>query len=192
VDDLAVDELVDTPEDGERRDTRELRRGIGATGVDQVGELADSRVAAGDRARTRGEHLDDAEPRRRRVLGDEVDKRREPLLDAVDPRLLRSRLVRLGGCREHASEPELVGGEEAVLLVAEQLVEGLARDAGVSDHARDLALGVAAFRGDLDHRRQDAAALRFGNHLPGEPVSPARKLLQSLRVRIGLAHRGTP
>jgi hypothetical protein len=53
----------------------------------------------------------------------------------------------------------LVSGGEALLLVAEVLVEGVAGDGGRLDDVRDRSCFVAAFGGDAGDRRKQAFAL---------------------------------
>ena len=113
-----------------------------------------------------GQHLDDREAGLVGVLGEVLEQRPEPGGDPLRPRRPRLRLEAAGGVAEQVAEQDVVGGEEAVLLAGEELVEGLARDAGDADHVDHAGLRVAALGDDLDHRLEDAVALGFGHRLP--------------------------
>ena len=92
------------PAQRERGDPRQLDRGLGAAGVEEAGELAQRGVAAGERLRPRGQHLDDREPRLVGVLGEMVEQRpqarRRSARPTAPPASTRSPArCRRGGCR---------------------------------------------------------------------------------------------
>ena len=64
-----------------------------------------------------------------------------------------------------------VGGEEAVLLVAEGLVEGGPRDPGMTQRVGDGGAGVAALGDRPDHTVEQPGPLREQDHLPIEAVA---------------------
>ncbi len=74
------------------------------------------------------------------------------------------------------STPGVPGGEEALLLVGEVLVEGLAGDPGAAHHVGHRGGGVALLRHGLGDRRQHAPALRGEHLLACEAVRAAREL----------------
>ena len=85
VQDLAVEELVDPADQGQRGEPGQLGRGLRAAGLDEVGELADRGVAPGQRLRPGGLDLDDAEARRRGALGDDPQEGRQAVADPGRP-----------------------------------------------------------------------------------------------------------
>ncbi len=87
-----------------------------------------------------------------------------------------------------ASHDDVVGGQEALLLVREQLVEGSARDAGEADHVRDGRGLVAALGDRLDHAAVEAGALVAGDLVAAHPARPVR---QSAIQRCDLASCST-
>ncbi len=94
-----------------------------------------------------GEGLDQAEPRR----GGQLDEPRRQLRD------------RAGAGRR--PQEGIEGGEEAGLLVGEEVVEGTAGDAGDLAEIGDPGGHVAAFGGAGDHRAEEPFALVLGDLL---------------------------
>ena len=72
--DLAVEQLVDPAGERERGDPRQLDRGLGPACIEEAGELAQRRVAAGQRFRAGGEDLDDREAGLVGVLGEVLEQ----------------------------------------------------------------------------------------------------------------------
>ncbi len=70
---------------------------------------------------------------------------------------------------------DVVGAEEALFLVREQLVEGPPRDAGQADHVGDGRGLVATLRDGLDHAAVEAAALIAFDLVPAHTVRSVRK-----------------
>ena len=79
--------------------------------------------------------------------------------------------------------PGLVGLGEAVLLVAEVLVEGVAGDGGRFDQVGDRGGFVAALGGDLRHRGKQPLALVAQDFVRGEGVPPARQAAGAVEAR---------
>ncbi len=106
-----------------------------------------ARVGAG------GRDLDHGSARQRRVEGEEFDDRREPGLDPLQPGLAA---VAVGDdLGEDLLDQHLVGGEEAVVLVLEVLVEGGAGGGRLLDHVGDRGLLVPLAADHADHCRED-------------------------------------
>src|SRR5262249_10338184 len=84
------------------------------------------------------------------------------------------------------------GGEEAVFLVLEVLVEGGAGDAGAVEHVLHTDLAVAKLRGGAQHSRQQALALHGADQVRrqradagGElPFAARKQLRRSVDVRL--------
>jgi hypothetical protein len=72
-------------------------------------------------------------------------------------------------------DPSVVGGEEALLLVGEVLVEAAAGDARAVDHVGDRHARLALLRHRLGHGEQHPAALGLGDHLARRRVAAAGK-----------------
>ncbi len=113
-----------------------------------------------------GEHLDDREARLVGMLGEVFEQLRQPRRDALGPGRPGLRLEATRGVAEQVAEQDVVGGEEAVLLAGEELVEGLSRYAGDADHVDHARLRIAALGDDLDHRLQDSPLLGLRHRLP--------------------------
>ena len=113
-----------------------------------------------------GEHLDDREAALVGMLGEVLEQLRQAGRDPLGPGRARLRLEAPRGVAEQVAEQHVVGGEEAVLLAREQLVERLSRHAGDADHVDHARLGVAALGDDLDHRLQDPPLLGLRHRLP--------------------------
>jgi hypothetical protein len=69
----------------------------------------------------------------------------------------------------------VVGREEALALVGEVLIKGLARDARVREHVRDGRCRVAVVADELGHRDEQAPTLTAAHLLARKRVWPARK-----------------
>src|SRR5206468_12790485 len=103
--------------------------------------------------------------------------------DALGPGGSRLGFKAPGGVAEQVAEQHVVGGEKAVLLTGEELIERLAGDAGDADHVDDPRLGVTALGDYFDHPLEDAAALGLRHGLPRQPVpAPWQPLAQPSRA----------
>ena len=94
-----------------------------------------------------------------------------------------------------AADDQVEGGEEALFLVGELLVEGAARDAGQADHLLDAGALIAAAGDGLDHRSVDAGTLMEDDLVAAEPVGPVRQaLVQRVdrRGALGPSSRASP
>ena len=139
-----------------------------------------------------GQRLDD---RRGRVLGlrgDELEQRRDHVAELARPAAAVALGVddRLDRRRQHP-DPVVHRGDEAVLLVVEELVEGRARDAGALDHLGDRRRGVGSAGADDRHRLQQPLALRVGDVLAREPVATRGQPPRLARLRTRGRLRGT-
>ena len=77
----------------------------------------------------------------------------------AQPRLAGRRVLGLLDHRDRRLDQRLDGGQEALLLVLEVLVEGAARDAGELDQVGDLGRLVALLGDCRDHRPEEPLAL---------------------------------
>ena len=107
-------------------------------------------------------------------LGDEVERR--AATPAATPRG-HSSLGRAGGDdrRVEAVEGALLGGEQAVEFVVEDLVEGPPRDPCLLDHIGDRQRGVTLLGEDFRRRVEQPVALVFGDQRLRDPVAAARE-----------------
>ena len=96
----------------------------------------------------------------------------------------RQRVERLVDRGQQLVDAGVVGGQEALVLVGELLVERLARDAGALDHVRDRDPGVSLVGDRLHHRREHALALGLADHRPRRGVAPARQYREDAGVRL--------
>src|SRR6266545_5011111 len=108
-----------------------------ATRFDELGELALNGVAANERLRTRGEHLDDREPGPLRPVGENLEEGGHAGPDALRPRRVSLFVEGGGHSREQTRRDVVVGLEEAVLDVIEEVVEGGPRDPSALDDIDD-------------------------------------------------------
>src|SRR5680860_518366 len=170
------DALVDDPEDpaDDRllecpRQILALRRDL-ASHAEERHEGLDRAFVALDRGRAGGEGLDDAGAGQRRLAGDVVEEGAEagvyPGGPSVDP---------AGGVDDALQgllDRELRGGEEAVFLGGEVLVEGVAGDAGATHDVGHGDRAVALLDRLLRQRRDDAGALVSGDELAWQRMPP--------------------
>ena len=134
-----------------------------------VGVAVAHPLAQLERRRPGGGDLDQEHARERRLRGEPAQVRVDPGAGARKP---------VGVCgvlrRPHVLQQlvagRLVRGQEAVELVAEVLVEGLLRDAGVADDVVDGGGGVALLGDRPPDRLQEARPLRGGHQRAVEPV----------------------
>ena len=106
-----------------------------------------------------GGDLDDRRPRQLGVEGEHLDDRRQP-----DPHPLQPGLLGVAVGDHLAEDPldhQVVGGEEALVLVLEVLVEGRAGDVRLLDHVGDRGRLVALAADDPHHRFEDQLTPRF-------------------------------
>src|SRR5439155_20114423 len=96
--------------------------------------------------------------------------------------------VRLCRERDQALEQPgrllIAGGEEAVDLVAEELVERIARDTRSRDNGRDGRPFVAALGDDLEHRVYESLALGRPHVVRRELVPAARERFEAVLLDI--------
>src|SRR4029077_21014109 len=81
-------------------------------------------------------------------------------------------LVGLDGKGLDARDGLVESGEEAVLAIEEDVVEGLAGDLGTADDLGDGEPGVADFLDGFDGGGEDAPALDLGDLPARQPVGP--------------------
>ena len=159
-----VEHPVEAADDRLQRDVRHrtlARRQLERV-ADELLEAGDRALAALDRLRPRGGNLQQAQPQRSRVLAGRGEQRADRRFHAPGPAV---------GLAEGDLQPsyrppddQLVRRQQAVLLVVEQLVEGLARDARPRDHVGHARRAVAVLADRVDHRQRQAQALA-GAHL---------------------------
>src|ERR1044072_3398041 len=188
------DALVDDPEDPaddrlleRRRQLLALRRDLAAH-AEERHEGLDRALIALDRRRAGGERLDDAGAGEGRLAGDITEEGGERGVDAGRPG------VGLAGGVDDAAQRfldrVLGGGEEAVLLGGEVLVEGVAGDAGATHDVGHGNRAVALFDSLLGEGGDDACALVLGDELAWQWV-PYRRSSDRLRNTIGHERQGT-
>jgi hypothetical protein len=85
------------------------------------------------------------------------------------------RVARTVDLLEQSPQQLPVGGEHAVALVGELLVEGERGDARPLRHRRDRDLGVGLLRANLRHRRHQPFALVARDHIGRNPVRARRQ-----------------
>ena len=121
-----------------------------------------------------GAGVDDQRHRRVGLLGDEAEQLLEAEAEALAPALavVGGRLEPLAQAGRGAVE----GGQEAVFLVLEVLVEGRAGDAGAVEHVLDADLAVAELRRGPQHRRQQALALDGADQVGGKGADAGGEL----------------
>ena len=147
-------------------------RRLGAQGRgEQLHRLA---VAGGDLA-ARGERLDQEAAGDGRVAGEDVEQGGEAGAHPVGPGLPRPRR------RQHRVEDvgldHLVGGDEAVLLALEVLVEGAAGDLRRGGDTGDRGRVVAVLGDRLDHAVEQPLALVLGDEDARQAVAAGRQPL---------------
>ena len=150
------------------------------------GEAGVHAGAALERERAGGERLDQERAGEVRGVGERpqvgVDRRLQTLGERA--RSLPGRLE----WREQHLDAGVVGGQEAVELVLEVLVERLARDARAADHVGHRRRGVALL-GDRGRRSRRSAAPAGRPGPPRvDPVAPARKHTRGIDEGFTRAH----
>src|SRR4051794_27273102 len=181
------DALVDDPKDA--ADDRLLERarqflavrGDLAAHAEERYEGLDRALVALDRGGAGGERLDDAGPGQSRLAGDVV---REGGKARVDPG--RPGVDLAGGvddATQRLLDRELRGGEEAVLLGGEVLVEGVAGDAGTADDVGDRDGAVTLLHRLLGEGGDYAGPLVLGDELSRQ-LMPTRWHPRCLRSSI--------
>ncbi len=107
------------------------------------------------------------------VLGDVVEQRLAGAVQAVGPAALLGPGVErdLAG----AGDDDVVGGQEALLLVGEQFVEGPARYACEPDHVRHCRGLIAPLGDGLDHPTVEARPLVAGDLVALHTARPVRQ-----------------
>ena len=174
------DQLVDGADGREERVGRDLgyRGDVGASAAVDVAQLRREPIlhggAPGQRVGPGAEDLDQERPgepgacrERLQVDAHRGTVRRQPIG--------RKRLERLVDSREQFVDAGVVGGEEAIVLVRELLVERLARDAGALDDVGDNHAPVPLLGNRLHDRREHPRALGLADDRPGRGVAPARQ-----------------
>ena len=96
----------------------------------------------------------------------------------------RQRVERIVDRGQQLIDGGVVGGEEALVLVPELLVERLARDPGTLDHVRDRHPGVSLLGDRPHHRREHAHSLRLADYRPRRGVAPTRQYREDAGVRL--------
>ena len=142
--------------------------------------------ASFEHPRTGAERLDDAHPRETGLVVHEAQEREQAGADAVAP----ARLGQVGLADElrQLVDGLIEGGEEAVLAILEEVVEGLARDARAPDHLRNGQACIADLLDGLDGGRQHPGALDLGHLSSWHAVGPRTQARVLARV-LGVAGR---
>ena len=115
------------------------------------------------------DRLDQAEAGQLRLAGEEAQHRRQR-----GAHLLRPLLEGAGGddhCVANVLGHHLVGGEEALFLAGEVLVEGAAGDRGRSGDVGDRGVVVALLGDGVDEGGDDPLALVAGDELARQAVT---------------------
>jgi galactokinase len=113
---------------------------------------------------TRRRDLDDRYAGQLGVVGNKVDDRRQTVQRPLGPGLFAIAACLRGG--QDSLDRHPVGGEEAVVLVVEVLVEGGARGVGVRHNVGDGGCLVALAAGDANHRLDDRLSSQFAARHP--------------------------
>ena len=135
--------------------------GAGPPLVDHVLQLCEDLRAALEHAGARPQGLHHADPCQAGLLVHEAQHREQARADALPP--ARLPLVGLADERAELVHGLVEDGEEAVLAVLEEVVEGLTGDPRSGDHLGDGQARVADFLHRLRSRREHAAALNLRN-----------------------------
>ena len=116
-----------------------------------------------------------------------LEHRADPGLDRLRPVL---------GLLEGGGDPlaqllhhRLVGGDEALVLAREVLVEGAAGDGGGAGDVGDRRARVAMLGDRLGDPGDQALALVMGDELARQAVAPRRQARQLRRVALGIVRR---
>jgi len=130
------------------------------------------RLAPGQRGGAGRRHLDEERLRERRFGGERLEVR-------AGARPGPGKQVPALGCGashgvEQQFDARVVGGEKTGFLVAEVLVEGLARHARAGDHVGDRRRRVPPLGDDLGHGFEHPPALGGQNDLAGQLMGPPR------------------
>ena len=131
-----------------------------------------------------GAGLDDHHAGRLRLGGGEGEEGAEAAADAVTPDV--AALVRR--CRDLLAEAPgagVEGGQEAVVLVGEVLVEGGTGDARPFDHVLDVGRAVAEFGDRPQHADQEALALDRPDQVTGQPARPGGEATLAVGEQLG-------
>ncbi len=172
---MDVDHATDPADDRADRDVRDPS--VGARLVEALAEEALERLGRGvvtpDGLRAGAERLDRHQPCGGRIGDDDIHEGAEAGPESLAP-------VAVGAVRgRDAGQPQLddqvLGLQEAVLLVGEVLVEGAPRDAGQVDDGGQRGLRVAVASDRLDHRALDPGPLVTLDLARIDPVGAGRQ-----------------
>jgi len=143
--------------------------------AEQLGEAAEHLRAAVECAWPGGEDFDQESARERRIRRECLEVGTHASARQRDPAVVARCGPRREDRVEHEADSGVVRGEEALLLVAEVFVEGLAGDAGAGDDVGDRGGDVALARHGVGHRTEHPPALGREHHVALEAVRPARE-----------------
>ena len=162
---------------GERRARTSSRAALAAR-LEVGDEALDRGVVALDHDRAGDQRLDHAEPGQVGLGGEEGEHRRDPGPDRLRPVLLG--LEGVADALAQLLHDRVVGGDEALVLAAEVLVEGAPRDRRVAGDVGDRRAGVAVFGDRLGEAGDQPLALVVDDELARQAV-PARGQAGELR-----------
>src|SRR4029077_18314232 len=145
-------------------------------------------LVAPERGRAGGLRLDDAELRPRLLLDHHLEEDLEAGGDLLLPGLLG--VQQLGEDLLGGGDALVEGGEEALLLAREVLVEGDQGDLRRLRDQLDRGLLVAALGGQLGHRQEDSLALVLRDVVARDQVPSRGELRKPLRQWALARHTG--
>lgn len=188
VQELPRNQLVRPSQDGERGAARHLVGGFGATRVDEEGEAAQRRVAAGAGRAAGAEGLDQADAGGLGMGLEVAEEGGDAVADLVGPAAPDGHVAVVGLADEgdldrlgEGGDVDVVSREKRLLEVLVVLVERLARQPGMSDHVGEPGLEVAVLGDRSDNPVEYARALGLSDELARELVPSGRELARAAR-----------
>ena len=160
VEDLCIEGLIEAADDrlADQLLTLHTVREAEPAGLEERLEPSQRLVTARQRRASGREHLDDHEPRQAGLGGKHGGERTQRRRHPLGPLEIAGG-VRAAHLGDKALRAQVVGGEEALLLVNKQVIERAPRDAGVTRDVLDRDRRIPLCRAHVDDRIDDPFAL---------------------------------